>query len=331
MDLITTTDEVQTYVAVNSTIKISSLRPYFRLSQRNYIIPVLGTTFFESLVTIYDDANHVVSAIADEKQRKVVELTQESISNLGAMHALPILSVQFGANGLQVIKSDQVAPASQWRTEQVFESLAEVGHQAIDTLLAYLEKEKTTFALWAADPVFQTYQKYFIRTAAEFSGFHNIKESRYLFHVIQYCMNRVEEFEIKKAVGVTLFEYLKAQDQAGSINGKFKILLNSYLKPAIALFTIAKALKERLIEMKAGSVSIKFTGTNTENMYESKAPQLNELDSTIDSLIEDARRWITEAQDYIKANEDPFGTYATVVTSRKRMNAKNDSPGLTIF
>lgn len=331
MDLITTVEEIQKYVAVNSTSEIALLRPYIRLSQRNYLVPVLGTAFIESLVTIYTDASFDVEAIVDDKEKKVLQLVQEVVSNLGIMHALPILSVQVGSNGIQVIKSNDMGPASQWRTEQVFDSLSEVGHQAIDTLLAYLELEKTKFSIWAADPVFQTYQKYFIRSAQAFSSYYNIRESRYLFHTIQYCMSRVEEFEIKKAVGVTLYDYLKAQDKAGSTNGKYKELLNDYLKPAIALFTISKALKERLIEMTAGSVSIRFKGTNTENMYESKAPSQSELEGTIASLREDAQRWITEAQEYISANADPFAAHVTESTSRRRMNAKNDQSGLTII
>lgn len=331
MDLITTVAEVQNYVAVSATSNLATLRPYFRLSQRNYLLPVLGSDFFESLVTIYNEAGHIVSVIADEKDKKAVMLAQEAISNLGTMHALPILSVQVGSNGIQVLKSDQVGPASQWRTEQVFESLAEVGHQAIDSLLGYLATEKSHFLIWAADDVYSVYQKYFIRTASEFSPYYNIRESRYLFHIIQYCMLRIEEFEIKEAIGSVLFDYLKTQDRSGSINGKFKILLNEYLKPAIALFTIAKALRERLIEMKAGNITIRFMGTNSENMYQSRAPQKNELDSAITSLKEDAQNWIVKGQEYITENTDPFFEYVTVSSSRRRMNAKNDRPGLTIF
>ena len=331
MDLITTVAEVQSYVAVNSTSSINNLRPYLRLSQRNYLLPVLGSDFFESLVAIYDEADHLVSTIVDEKEKKVIMLAQEAISNLGIMHALPILSVQVGANGIQVIKNEQMGPASQWRTEQVFDSLSEVGHQAIDSLLSYLEEEKTKFTVWAGDPVYSTYQKYFIRSAKEFSGYYNIRESRYLFHIIQYCMQRIEEFEIKKAIGSNLFEKLKTDDKSGGLAGKFEILLNEYLKPAITLFTIAKALQERLIEMKSGSISIRFKGTNTDNMYESRPPQKDELESAVSSLKEDARKWIVEAQSYIAENTDPFEALATVTVSRKRMNAKNDSPGLTIF
>jgi hypothetical protein len=331
MDLITTVAEVQSYVAVNSTSTIINLRPYLRLSQRNYLLPVLGSEFFESLVAIYDDADNLVDSIEDEKEKKVIILAQEAIANLGIMHALPILSVQVGANGIQVIKNDQMAPASQWRTEQVFDSLSEVGHQAIDSLLSYLEEETTKFTIWAGDPVYATYQKYFIRSAKEFSGYYNIRESRYLFHIIQYCMQRIEEFEIKKAIGSTLFEKLKTDDKAGELEAEFRTLLNEYLKPAITLFTIAKALQERLIEMKSGSISIRFKGTNTENMYESRPPQKDELESAVSSLKEDARKWIVEAQNYIAENTDPFEALATATVSRKRMNAKNDSPGLTIF
>lgn len=331
MDLIKTITEVQNYVAINATSNIGTLRPYFRLAQRNYLVPVLGTAFLDDLVILYTDAAFVVSAITDEKDEKAVSLAQEVIANLGTLHALPILSVQVGANGIQVVKNDQMAPASQWRTEQVFDSLSEVGHQAIDALLTYLDQEKSHFSVWAADPVYQNYKKYFIRTAPDFNQHYNIKDSRYLFHVIQYCMARVEEFEIKKAVGVTLFDYLKAQDLSGSISAKYKILLTNYLKPAIALFTIAKALRERLIEIKAGSITIRFTGSNTENMYESRAPQTNELDTAIASLLSDAQNWIAEAQTYISENPESFEAYATVITSRKRMNAKNNNPGLTIF
>src|SRR5690606_37431018 len=101
----------------------------------------------------YADAGKDASAIADPKVKQAVLLAQEVVSNLGVMYALPVISVNIGANGISVVKTEQVAPASQWRTNQVLESLAEVGHKAIDALLSFLEEKKADFVTWASDPV----------------------------------------------------------------------------------------------------------------------------------------------------------------------------------
>ncbi|MBC8053744.1 MAG: hypothetical protein H7Y13_11835 [Sphingobacteriaceae bacterium] len=322
--LIITIDEVQNYVAVNATSSIDTLLPYMRLAERNYLEPVLGFAFLASLEETYTNAEKDVEAIVDDKTKTVVKYCQEIISNLSILHALPILSVQIGVNGIQVVKNDNMAPASQWRTNQVFDSLGDIGHKTIDSLLAYLELEKGHFAAWAADPVYQSYQKYFIRSAVDFSDHYNINGSRFLFHLIQYCMSRVETFEIKKAVGSALFDKLKLDDKAGTINGKLKTLLNDYLKPAIALFTIAKALQERLIDISSGTLKIKFSGT-TENMDETRAPQLAELNQVMDSLTKDARNWIADGQEFIKDNPADFEAFAPTGDNRKRMNFDNGS------
>lgn len=323
--LITTIPEVQKYVAVNATSSIDTLLPYLRLSERNYLEPVLGFTFLAALEEAYTNAGKNADAIVDEKTKTAVKYCQEIISNLGILHALPILSVQIGVNGIQVVKNEQMAPASQWRTNQVFDSLGELGHKTIDSLLAYLELNKGTFAVWAADPVYKTYQQYFIRSAADFSNQYNISNSRFLFHLIQYCMKRVESFEIKKSIGSTLFDKLKLDDQAGTINGNLKVLLNDYLKPAIGLFTVAKALQERLIDISAGTIKIKFSGSNNDNTDESRAPEESELNATIKSLTGDAMKWIDEAQDFIKDNPLDFAQYATTSAARKRLDFDNGS------
>jgi hypothetical protein len=331
MELITTISEIQDYVAVAATSDINSLRPYIRLAERNYLEPVLGNAFLLKLGEIYTDSGKNVSAIADEKDKNVLSLVQEALANLAIMHALPILSVSIGASGIQVVSNDQMAPASQWRTNQVFESLAEVGSKTIDRLLTFLDAEKSKYALWAADPVYQSYQIYFIRSANEFNGLYNINDSRFLFHLICYCMQRVESFEIKKSIGSKLFDALKTQDKGGSLNGNFKVLLNDYLKPAISLFTIAKALQERLISISGGNVTIKFSGS-TDNMNESRSPQLAELNQAIDSLRADASVWIADAQVFIADNPADFLPLETEASKRKRFNVKNDrAKGTYIF
>ncbi|HEY0056276.1 MAG TPA: DUF6712 family protein [Pedobacter sp.] len=320
--LINTIDEVQKYVAVNATSSMETLLPYMRLAERNYLEPVLGFTFLGTLEEAYSTAGKNTSEITDAKVQKVLEYCQEVIANLSILHALPVLSVQIGVNGIQVVKNDNMAPASQWRTNQVFDSLGDIGHRTIDSLLTYLEVEKGSFAQWATDPVYATYQQFFLRSATDFSAHYNINNSRYLFHLIQYCMNRVETFEIKKTIGAALFDKLKLDDKAGSINGNLKKLLEEYLKPAIALFTVAKALQERLIDMSSGTLKVKFSGT-TDNMDETRAPKESELNSTMSSLIGDARNWMQEATDFIKANPADFDAFADAGTNRKRLNFDN--------
>lgn len=331
MELITTIDEIQAYVAVSATSDINSLKPYLRLAERNYLEPVLETPFLDELAAIYLAASSQVEAIADLKQKKVIKLVQEALANLAIMHALPVLSVSIGASGIQVVSNEQMAPASQWRTQKVYDSLAEVGYKTIDSLLAYLETEKASFPLWSENLVYTHFQTYFIRTAAEFNGLYNINDSRYLFHVIRYCMQRVEQFDIKKSIGQKLFDELKTKDKDGTLTGNFKILLNDYLKSAIALLTIAKALQERLISISAGNLSLKFSGS-TDNLNESKSPALAELNQAIESLRVDARTWISDAQEFIAANPTDFLLFETEANKRKRFNVTNDpAKGIYIF
>lgn len=317
MDLINNVEELKKYVSVIATSEIESIKPYIRLAQRNYLLPILGSAFIASMETAYQETEPL-----DEKDQMALNLMQEVLANLAVMHALPVLSVNIGTNGIMVVKNDQMAPASQWRTVQVLESLAEVGFKAIDALLSLLEEEKAHFTLWANDPVYDVYTQYFIRSAAEFNAYYNIKDSRFLFHTISYCMRRVETFEIKAALGAALFEELKSQDQAGTIDGYFKTLLQDFIKPATALFTVAKALQERLITMTAGNVALKFSGSH-ENMDESRPPLLNELNQTIASIREDARTYTALAAEFIAAQPDTFLPFTPQTSSRRRMNAAN--------
>jgi hypothetical protein len=319
-DLIKTLEEVQENVPVSMSSDFDMVAPFLRSAESLYLVKIIGKAQFLELIAAYNydaDAEGAGPVPAEELVQAIL-FAQKVIANLGYYQAVPILSVSIGAGGIQINSSENTKNAFQWQTEDVLDSLQELGFAGIEELLEYLQDHLDIFSAYAESDEYKEQQTFLIRSAAVFSKHYDIDGSRFVYQKLLPLMRRVEVQTMNRIFGEAFYESLKAAD----LSPAKKKLVENYLQPGVALLTAAKAMVERVITLKDGKVAFNFRG-NYNNMKESMAATREQVKATTDQLETDGSDFIASALQIVLNNPADFEEYVAPETKR-RFKFNND-------
>lgn len=311
--LIKTLSEVTAQVPVNMTSDLDVVSPFLAHAESAYVARLIGDAQFAALVAY----NNATDDRVDEKTEAVTRC-QKVIANLGYYFAVPVLAVSIGSTGIQVFSNTDTKQAFQWQVGDLKNALQELGFTGIEEMLTYLEAYPDIFTQYRDSDQLAALKANLITTAADFNDYFEINSSRFVFQSICYIMKRVEQLSIGKLIGTTLLDALKAADASE----KKKELADRYLKPGIALLTVAKAIVERVVTLKDGLVTYNFKG-RTDNMNESQAVSNQQIESMAEQLVADGNTFIQDGLQFIYNNPEEFPDFTPPV-ARRRFRVKND-------
>ncbi len=192
------------------------------------------------------------------------------------------------------------------------------GEIAAESLLQFLEDNKTAYPDWVASTAFKKYRSLFIKNAKEFNELFQSASPYRNYWAWRYKMYDVEQQIIKKEIGKELFDYLKDidEDAAGTYSEAETELLYK-LKKAIAYFTVAYAIPFHNVRLDSNGITV-VSGNNTvanKDQDGRRAASGDDLSHIARDADGDARGWMQDALDYIIANAVEFPLYPVVVAS----------------
>lgn len=310
MKLIKKLDEVMNNIPVPMTTELEVIAPFLKMAERN-LMQLIGRDQFLKLVGFYD-AN-----TADEIIKEAIDHAQRMIVNMGYYFAIPIISVQISSSGILINSNEKTKQAFKWQVDDVRKALLELGFGAIEDLLEFLELNPDKFSEYGSSEEFKKHKQYLISSAAVFDDNFKINGSRYIFHTISYIMKRVEQ-DVEFTFGSEFFKTLKEDHSAE----KPKMLVEKFLKPGIALITVAKALKERVITLENGVASINLIG-NYDNAKRDLVAEKEQTNAAFDQLMQDGKAFLEDGLAYLIENASDFTEYKEQLP-KNRYTIKND-------
>lgn len=319
--LITTIGEIQQNVPVNMTTDIDVVSPFLNSAEISYVIRFIGKEQFDELVAAYEPP---IDDETDDDKLIAIRMAQKVIANLGYMLGLPVLSLSIGTSGIQISTNENAKQAFQWQVADLKDSLADLGFTGLEELLTFLGSKPDVFDKYADSDECKKQKQLLINTAVDFDSYYHIKSSCIIFQTIAYIIKRVEDQTLAKLVGPVFLQSLKVEE----LSDKKKILVDSYLKPGLALATIAKALVERVVSLENGQIGYNFKG-RTENMKESQSATNQQISATCDQLVADANLFFQDGLEYIKTNASDFEGFQPPAP-RRRFKINND-PSKGVF
>lgn len=319
--LIRTIDEVRGQVPVNMTSDFDVISPFLVSAESSYVRRLIGADQFTALVTLY--GNGTWADGTTQNQKDAVSLCQKVTSNLGYFFATPVLSVQIGSTGITVISNDQTKQAFQWQVSDLKEALISLGFGGIEELLSLLEDNSDDFPAFAASDELAAQKNTLIQTAAEFSQYYSINNSRLIFSSIAYIAKRIEQQNLVKLFGATFFASLKA----GDLSDEKQTLVDTYIKPGLALLTVAKALIERVITLENGLVTYNFKGRDN-NMAQSQPATNQQIADQALQLNTDGDTFLQDGLQFILDNPTDFEDFVAPVPRRRFMFKNQKDKGV---
>lgn len=236
MKLIQSIDQVRAYSAINVSVTLDLLLPYLSESELLFIRPVIGKEFLNALADNKDSQEDIWI--------QALDLVRKPLVLYGLYLGIDEIGVSISGQGVQVIGTQTHTPAPQYKVANLKENLMRRAHAGLDNLLEYLESNKSSF---------ETFKPLdsglFIRNAAEFSKYVDIRSSRRLFLVLLPIIRSAEQKFIRPILGDALFDALKTAMQGSSdISEDYKLLIDQ-IRPCLAHLTMARSLDEISIDI----------------------------------------------------------------------------------
>jgi hypothetical protein len=276
MSLIRTIEQFCAHVRVSvSATNFDNLVPDLRLAEREKLRPVLGPALHNDLSALSDaDIN---AALADPASVRggLLRLVHEALANLGLLEYLPLNQLQIGDGGVYVISGG--SRPFQWQIDQLAASLRRKGYNALEAVLAYLEAHASAFPAWTTSAAAVQARELLIPSATEFTKHYDIGGSRLTYQALLSVMRKVERFDLEAMLSADYLLELKTQLIAGTLTPDNQLVLDNYLRPALAHLVVAKAVFE---------VGLSFNGAAVElNVYRPDNANAKEADASLDELL----------------------------------------------
>lgn len=284
MSFIRTAEQFQAHVGINQNTELAPFLPDLRVVETQRLRPLLGAALYHELQAL-PDAD--VAALLDpapgspaDVRGELLRLVQCAAANLAALEYLAVQQVQISDVGVHIFSDGGKKTAFQWQINELRASFRRKGFNALEEVLEYLDAhlDAPALAAWATSDAATASHKLFIATARQFSEHYDIGNSRLTYLALLPTLRKVERFQLEAVLGTALFLELREQLMDRDLSADNRLLLDHYLRPALAHLVVAKALN--------GDVGLGLNGDAIElNVYRADDSNNKEADAGIAQLL----------------------------------------------
>lgn len=238
MSLITDIAQVRAASTVSVSNTLANWQPYIDEAEYTFIRPAIGTELFSLL------EEKAGAAQTDEPFSTALDRIRRPLALYALYLGIDEFSVNLSAQGIQVIATDTHKSAPQYLIQNLKESTMRRAHTLMDLALEYFETNRDAFPGFSPqDP------DLFLRCAAEFSRFVDIRSSRRVFLSLKPVIASIERKYIRPTLSDGFFRALKEAVKGTSPLSEDNQAALDLIRPALAHLTIARALQEISIDI----------------------------------------------------------------------------------
>ncbi|HEX8656463.1 MAG TPA: DUF6712 family protein, partial [Hymenobacter sp.] len=317
MSFIRTIEQYRAHVVVNTSTDLENLQPDLRLAESQRLRPLLGPALYNELQALSDAEVTQLLADGEDVRGGLLHLIHGALANLAALEYLVVNQVQISDAGVHIFSDQGKKTAFQWQINDLKASFRRKGHNALEEVLAYLDEHAAAPELeaWATSAAAVAAHQHLLASARQFSYHYAINDSRLTYLALLPTLRKVERFELAPVIGPALFAEIRAQLITRTVSPANALLLDEYLRPALAHLTMAKALN--------GDVGLALNGDAVElNMYRLDDANQKEADANFSQVLTmkaeqaraDGRVYLTQLRQFLNQTASAT-TYATYFNS----------------
>jgi hypothetical protein len=321
-------EEVLQYAEMTTGVNFASVKGTINNVEQWHILPILDKALYTSLNTAY--TNTTLEADLTNPQKKLLLLCRNIIGSYLCYYYAPKAEVKLSDAGVRRMENDTAKSAYQYQVTNFRAQHLREGEQHCETLLSFLDENKSDYPDWVDSKAFAKFKLLFIKSASEFNDIYTTASPFRNFFAMRFKMVDVEIQIIKQAITAPLFGVLKGKDLAAPDTfTEAENELLSYLKKAIAYYTVAFALPYLAVRFDENGITITSEQGRSTNDNLGKIGDAGDvkISNLIRRCTEDGRQWLQTASTFINDNLSEFPTFEvpTPVDEQNLLHDANSS------
>jgi hypothetical protein len=300
----TKVEEIRKYIPVSVATSFSNVSPLIGSAESKYILPLMGQSLYDQVLSYYTDPAATIEGITVDNKGKfdiLIEHIQQSLINLTYYSGFEFLSVSINDSGFHRQESESEKSLYKYQEEAIKNQFKDAGFNGLDTMLEFIESNPAVFLLFAESASYTLRKESIIPSTRVFDSLVNINESRLVFLKIKRFITEVEDFDIKAALGSTLFDLVKAEIVKPAPAEKIKALL-PYIQKPLAHLALSKAFRSLGMHVRDRGVFFQSQESTMQNSTSEKPLEKETLSAMIQAEKETGEFYLATLREFLVFN-----------------------------
>ncbi len=264
-NLINSIFQIKEFINVGAGLSIETIRPALNEVEMQELTFYLGTDLLtEMIAQVNSDPQNMTARIY-----RIRGYVLAACANLAIYKGGPEIEVLINDNGILRQETANEKTAFGGQVKRVLDMAADRGYKSIDSFLRILETNVADYPEWLTSEYYAGRQGLMIRSAQEFEAAgENIKGSALTFQSMRHIIRDIQAQRIAMAINEEMYQDL-LDNPTTEPN---KLLLEKYIRPALAKLTIEEALKALPVNLDHESVTINQIALQGDARTKTNAP-----------------------------------------------------------
>lgn len=289
--------------AISENLGLEELGPTILAAAEKYIIPWLGQSQWDALVTAVagtPSANE--TALLPYVQRPLAWFTMHEYKNVGEIMVSNV--------GFMRQETDTQKTAYKNQVNNYTRYARETGYQALEAMLSFLEAATPgTYTAWENSEENARNREAFINTARQFQLVYSTSISRYVMETMRGLMLDIEEFAIVPLIGEPFFSELKTAINDKSTTTEQQKVIKKIQK-AVAAFTVEEGIRRTIVK-NTGEAIVVVESLEPQSNFKEGPASSERLRLALRHNDEWGNRHISAIKDFLNDNRADYPTYKT--------------------
>lgn len=258
MRIFTDITDFRNFVSVPVTAEMDLLNPIMDSAQEEYIIPVVSRDQFTDLLEKIDDGSTL--STAEEELRDHIKRV---VANATILEWIPIGNINIQQGGFTVNQNESTRPASQYRVEELKESLWNRLQTSLDLLIKFVDDNEDDLGAYLLSDERTEAYSHFINQSEELATHVSVKVNRWLLRAMRPVLTRIEQYKIKAILSEDLFDEMIDKISTRESLGVYAPIL-PLVQRALAHLAFSESIEELGVQIGNSGAYIGFIRNNND-------------------------------------------------------------------
>ena len=294
-------------------VNFASVKLTIRQVEEGELVDILGNELYSGLNTAY--ALSTDESLLSDANKNLLDRSRMLVGPYVAYYYAPKAEIQLSDSGPRRAETATVKTAFGYQVVNFREQKLREAENAAESLLQFLEDNKTSYADWLNSNAFKDYRSLFIKNGKEFNNYFRSASPYRNYWAWRYKMVDVEQQTIRPALGDDLYTYLKETDaDPAGVFTTYEQQLLLKLKKTIAYFTVAFAIPFHSVRIDANGITVISGNSTVSNKDQELRNPANsdQLSQTMRNAESSGKVWLQDAINYILKYPSEFPDYPVV-------------------